>query len=71
MIDAADRQIRTVHPGAEMRPRRWYTDEVAPPRRRQAVKLTSQLWRYRTLVRRPKNDAAPTAGAASLCWRYC
>jgi hypothetical protein len=53
-----------------MRPRRWYTDEVAPPRRRQAVKLTSELWRYRSLVRRRNNNAAPITGAALLFWFY-
>jgi hypothetical protein len=51
-----------------MRPRRWYTDEVAPPGRRD-LKLTARLWRYRSLVRRKKNDAAPYYRAASLRWR--
>jgi hypothetical protein len=68
MINAAGQPVRTAHPRVAMRPRRWYTDEVAPSRR--AVKLTSELWRYRSLVRRRKNDAAPTLGVASLRWLY-
>ena len=32
MFDIAERPSRTLHAGAEMRPRRWYTDEPAPPR---------------------------------------
>nr|MDQ2998055.1 transposase [Chloroflexota bacterium] len=44
--------------GAEMRPRRWYTDEHAPPAR--AAHMTSALWRYRSLAQRHTNDAAPT-----------
>ena len=62
MFDIADRQIRTIRSGAGMRPRRWYTDEAAPPRR--AVSLTSELWRYRSLGCRRKKNAAPGYGAA-------
>jgi hypothetical protein len=63
MIDTSGYQTRTLYAGAEMRPRRWYTDELAPPCR--AARMTSVLWRYRSLAQRPKNDAAPVAGAAS------
>ena len=65
---AADHGPGPADPRFAMRPRRWYTDEVAPPGRR-AVKLTARLWRYRSLVRRKKYDAAPYYGAASLRWR--
>ncbi len=51
------------HPRYALRPRRWYTDEVAPPSRR-AIKLTTRQWRYRSLIRRKNNDAAPYYGAA-------
>jgi hypothetical protein len=64
MFDGAERPIRTIRPGAEMRPRRWYTDEAAPPRR--ALSLTSELWRYRSLGCRRKKHAAPVIGAASF-----
>jgi len=67
MWHAAD-PARPVHPKAVMRPRRWYTDEVAPPRRRD-IKLTTRLWRYRSLVRHKRNDAATYYRAASLRWR--
>lgn len=52
-------------PRAIMRPRRWYTDEI-PPTRRKAVKLNSTLWRYRSFMYRTTNGAAPVVGAASL-----
>jgi hypothetical protein len=48
-----------------LRPRRWYTNEIAPHGR--DVRLTSQLWRYRALARRKMHDAAPAYGAASVC----
>ena len=57
MFAIADRRSRTLHAGAEMRPRRWYTDEHAPPAR--AARMTSELWRYRTLAQRRTNNAAP------------
>ena len=57
MFAIADRRSRTLHAGAEMRPRRWYTDERAPPAR--AARITSELWRYRTLAQRRTNNAAP------------
>jgi hypothetical protein len=57
MFAIADRRSYTLHTGAEMRPRRWYTDEHAPPVR--AARMTSQLWRYRALAQRHTNDAAP------------
>jgi len=41
MFAIADRPSRTLHAGAEMRPRRWYTDEHPPPER--AARMTSQL----------------------------
>jgi hypothetical protein len=52
MLDTTEHRIRTLYAGAEMRPRRWYTDELAPPRR--AALMTSALWRYRSLAQRPK-----------------
>jgi hypothetical protein len=58
MFAMADRHGRTLHAGAEMRPRRWYTDEHAPPTR--APRMTGELWRYRMLAQRRTNDAAPT-----------
>lgn len=58
MFAIADQRNRTLHTGAEMRPRRWYTDEHAPPVR--AARMTSELWRYRTLAQRCTNNAAPT-----------
>jgi hypothetical protein len=63
MIDTSQQRIRTLYAGAEMRPRRWYTEELAPPCH--AARMTSALWRYRSLAQRPKHDAAPVAGAAS------
>jgi hypothetical protein len=57
MLAIADQRSRTLHAGAEMRPRRWYTDEHAPPAR--AARMTSELWRYRTLAQRRTNNAAP------------
>jgi hypothetical protein len=67
MQAASGIQARAVHVGAAMRPRRWYTDEVAPPRHNNA-KVTALTWRYHSLVRGRKHDAAPAHGAASLCW---
>ena len=67
MFDAVDQGDRAAHLGAVMRPRRWYTDEFAPPRR--DIKLTARLWRYRSLVRHKKDDAASYYGAASVRWR--
>jgi hypothetical protein len=58
MFAIADQRNRTLYAGAEMRPRRWYTDEHAPPAR--AARMTSQLWRYRSLAQRRTNNAAPT-----------
>jgi len=58
MLAIADRHSRALQAGAEMRPRRWYTDEHAPPAR--ATPMTSALWRYRSLAQRHINDAAPT-----------
>ena len=57
MFAIVDRHSRTLHAGAEMRPRRWYTDERAPPAR--AARMTSEVWRYRVLAQRRKNNAAP------------
>jgi hypothetical protein len=53
MSDTAERRGWSIHAAAEMRPRRWYTEEVAPPALR-AIKLTARLWRYRALVRPKK-----------------
>jgi hypothetical protein len=58
MFVTADQRTRTLHAGAEMRPRRWYTDERGPPQR--AARITSELWRYRTLAQSRMNNAAPT-----------
>jgi len=69
MLDAADRRIRTVHVGAQMRPRRWYADEVAP--RCRNVKLPAQLWRYPALAYRRTAEAAPAIGAASAFYQGC
>jgi len=57
MFAIADRHSRTLRAGAEMRPRRWYTDERGPPAR--PARMTSELWRYRTLAQRHTNNAAP------------
>jgi len=57
MFASADHGSRALHAGAEMRPRRWYTDEHAPPAR--AARMTSALWRYRSLAQRRTHDAAP------------
>jgi len=57
MFAIADQRSRTLHAGAAMRPRRWYTDEHAPPPH--VARMTSELWRYRTLAQRHTNDAAP------------
>jgi hypothetical protein len=45
------------HSRYTLRPRRWYTTEVAPPSRR-AIKLTARQWRYRSLTRRKHNVTA-------------
>ena len=58
MFAIADRRSRRLHASAEMRPRRWYTDERAPPAR--AARVTCELWRYRVLAQRRTNNAAPT-----------
>ena len=65
MFVIADQRNRTLHAGAEMRPRRWYTDEHAPPAR--TTRMTSQLWRYRTLAQRRTNDAAPMLERRCYC----
>jgi hypothetical protein len=57
MFAIADRRSRMLHARAEMRPRRWYTDERAPPAR--AARVTGELWRYRVLAQRRTNNAAP------------
>ena len=57
MCPIADQRGHTLHAGAEMRPRRWYTDECAPPAR--AARMTSELWRYRALAQRRTHNAAP------------
>ena len=57
MLAIADQRSRTLHAGAEMRPRRWYTDEHAPPAR--TARMTSALWRYRELAQRHTKNAAP------------
>jgi hypothetical protein len=66
MFAIADRG-RTLHAGAEMRPRRWYTDERAPPAG--AARMTSELWRYRALAQRRKNNAAPSL-ERRLCFMH-
>jgi len=64
MEHVADRVVHDILLGSEMRPRRWYTDEIAPQRRRN-VKLNARYWRYRSFIRRKRDDAAPITGAAS------
>ena len=60
----ASQIVHERHLGSEMRPRRWYTDETAPPPRRN-ITLTMQNWRYRALTRHKNENAAPIVGAAS------
>jgi predicted DNA-binding protein len=67
MFAIADRRSRTLHAGAEMRPRRWYTDEHAP--RARAARVTGELWRYRVLAQRRTNNAAPTL-ERRLCFTH-
>ena len=64
MWNLADRRIHEILAGAAMRPRRWYTLEIAPPHSR-AIRLTVQHWRYQSLVRGRNSDAAPAANSAS------
>ena len=64
MWPAAEQRGGVARPGVTMRPRRWYTDEVTPPRR-QGVKLTARLWRYRALMRRKRNTTATQSGSPS------
>jgi hypothetical protein len=64
MEHVADRVVHDIRMGSEMRPRRWYSDEIAPQRRRN-VKLNAHYWRYRSFIRRKREDAAPAIGAAS------
>ena len=65
MIDVAVQATRGARSGSEMRPRRWYADEIAPQQRRN-VKLDARNWRYRSYIRRKHEDAAPMIRAASL-----
>jgi hypothetical protein len=60
---AAGQAHGIAHPRYALRPRRWYTNEVAPPSRR-GIKLTARQGRYRSLIRRKSNDAASYYGAA-------
>jgi hypothetical protein len=64
MEHVADQVVHDIYSGSEMRPRRWYTDEIAPQRRRN-VKLNADNWRYRSFIRRKREGAAPVTGAAS------
>ena len=64
MQQIAGQVVHNAYPGSEMRPRRWYTDEIAPQRRRN-IKLNARNWRYRSLIRRKCEGAAPVIGAAS------
>jgi hypothetical protein len=64
MWNQADRRFRAIQAGAAMRPRRWYTVEVAPSHCR-AVRLTLQHWRYQSLVRGRDIDAAPATRTAA------
>ena len=63
MPQMADRGQSAAPAWLGMRPRRWYTAEVAPSGRR-SMKLTARLWRYRSLVRRKEYDAASYYSAA-------
>jgi hypothetical protein len=64
MEHVADRVVHDICPGSEMRPRRWYTDEI-PPQWHRNIKLNARSWRYRSFIRRTHEDAAPVTGAAS------
>jgi hypothetical protein len=64
MEHVADHVVHDIRSGSEMRPRRWYTDEITPQRRRN-VKLSARNWRYRSFIRRKREDAAPMIGAAA------
>ncbi len=68
MLAIADHRSRTLYAGAEMRPRRWYTDERPPPAC--AARITSELWRYRTLAQRHTNNAAPRVERRLYFTRY-
>jgi hypothetical protein len=66
---AADYGRGVAHLRFAMRPRRWYTQEVAPPTLR-AIKLTARLWRYHSLVRQKRYDDAPYHTATFRQRRY-
>jgi len=52
MSQAAQLGDWETRPMFALRPRRWYTNEIAPHGR--DVRLTTRLWRYRALVRRTR-----------------
>jgi hypothetical protein len=58
MNDVMGHVVHDRHPGSEMRPRRWYNDEI-PPSPRRSVRLSTSSWRYRSFIRQAKADAAP------------
>lgn len=64
MIDVASDILEELEQSSGMLPRRWYTDEIAPPLEHQ-VRLSSQTWRYRIITRRQHEDATPIVGVAS------
>lgn len=66
MSEAAGRRARSMQAGSAMRPRRWYTDEIAP--HNSYVKLTSRIWRYQSFIRGRQVDAALRVQAASIFW---
>jgi|GEM_PF-3176243 hypothetical protein len=68
MASVADRGRGPGHARFVMRPRRWYADEVAPPRRKH-YKLTLQHWRYRSLSASPYVIEKPTNEPSQLVFR--
>jgi hypothetical protein len=68
MEHVASQVVHDLYLGSEMRPRRWYSDEIGPPPRRN-VTLDRRTWRYRALIRHKNEDAAPIVGAASKFFR--
>ena len=70
MFDVASDIPEELGQSSGMLPRRWYTDEIAPPSAPQ-VRLSSQTWRYRIVARRKHEDATPTVGVASSFRMAC
>jgi len=58
MNDVMSQAVYDRRSGSEMRPRRWYNDEIPPPPQR-SIRLNTSSWRYRSFIRQAKADAAP------------